>query len=136
MSLEPVMVDTNILSYVFKLDSRAELYAKHLEHRQLLISFQSLAETDRWALERRWATAKEKQFEMFINAFVEIGHNRSISKHWAQIMTQARALGKPMPTADAWIAATALEVGCALVTHNPSDFQTVVNLRIITESDS
>jgi tRNA(fMet)-specific endonuclease VapC len=136
MTFEPVMVDTNILSYVFKLDSRAELYAKHLEHRQLLISFQTLAETDRWALERRWGTAKQKQFEQFINSFVEIGHNRSISRHWAQIMTQARAIGKPMPTADAWIAASALEVGCALVTHNPSDFHTVINLKIITELNS
>jgi tRNA(fMet)-specific endonuclease VapC len=136
MSLDPVMVDTNILSYVFKLDSRAALYAKHLEHRQLLISFQTLAETDRWALERRWGITKQKQFELFINSFVEIGHNRNISKYWAQIMTQARALGKPIPTADAWIAASALEVGCGLVTHNPSDFQTVVNLKIITELNS
>ena len=131
---EPVMLDTNILSYIFKRDTRANLYAKHLHNQQMLISFQTLAETDRWALERRWGAARIQQFELFIDGFIEIEHNRSISKIWARIMTKARSEGKPMATADAWIAATALEVGCALVTHNPSDFDTIRELIIITET--
>jgi predicted nucleic acid-binding protein len=40
----------------------------------------------------------------------------------------------PFGVADAWIAATALEYGLELVTHNAADFQAIAGLRVITEA--
>jgi tRNA(fMet)-specific endonuclease VapC len=48
-------------------------------------------------------------------------------------MHMADKAGTPMGVADAWIAATALALGCPLVTHNATDFQGVPGLPIITE---
>ena len=39
-----------------------------------------------------------------------------------------------MAVADCWIAATALEHGLELVTHNPRDFAGIPGLIIITEA--
>jgi predicted nucleic acid-binding protein len=41
-----VLVDTNIVSYLFKKDSRGLLYEHHLENRLLLIAAQTLAELE------------------------------------------------------------------------------------------
>ena len=49
-----VVVDTDVVSFLFKRDQRADLYRPYLEGNLLVISFMSLAELDRWALERNW----------------------------------------------------------------------------------
>jgi tRNA(fMet)-specific endonuclease VapC len=63
--------------------------------------------------------------------FVEIDKNTCIQ--WAKIQAEAKRIGRPISTADAWIAATALVFDVSLVTHNPKDFINVTDLRIITE---
>lgn len=50
-----VVVDTDVVSYLFKGDSRAEAYRPHLTGNLLVVSFMTVAELDRWALERDWA---------------------------------------------------------------------------------
>lgn len=49
-----MVVDTDVVSYLFKRDSRAEAYRPHLTGRLLVVSFMTVAELDRWALERDW----------------------------------------------------------------------------------
>lgn len=45
-----VVVDTDVVSYLFKSDTRAQLYRPLLMGKLPLISFMTLAELDRWAL--------------------------------------------------------------------------------------
>lgn len=49
-----LVVDTNVVSFDFKGDSRADLYHPLLAGKMLVISFMTIAELDLWALERRW----------------------------------------------------------------------------------
>ena len=51
---------------------------------------------------------------------------------WAEVMVAARAAGRRIETADAWIAATALLYDAPLVTHNGSDFLGVPGLTLIS----
>lgn len=48
-------------------------------------------------------------------------------------MAAARRAGRPIQTADAWIAATALLYGATLVTHNAADFAGVPGLLVVAE---
>ena len=41
--MTPVVVDTDVASFVFKNDSRAQRYLPHLQERQWLISFMTEA---------------------------------------------------------------------------------------------
>jgi tRNA(fMet)-specific endonuclease VapC len=49
-----VLLDTNIVSYLFKRDTRAVLYAPHLLERELAVSMMAVAELFQWAAIRNW----------------------------------------------------------------------------------
>jgi predicted nucleic acid-binding protein len=49
-------------------------------------------------------------------------------------MDSARRNGRPIATADAWVAATALHLGVALITHNKNHFIGVDGLTVISEN--
>jgi tRNA(fMet)-specific endonuclease VapC len=50
----PVVVDTDVVSFLYKRDTRARLYEPHLNDPPFIVSFMSLAELRRWTLERNW----------------------------------------------------------------------------------
>lgn len=129
-----VVVDTDVVSFDFKGDSRAALYDPHLAGKLLVLSFMTLAELDLWALERRWGQARKQRMEEHLGRFVIYPYNRILCQEWAEVTRAADRKGRPIKTADAWIAATALLAGVQLVTHNAADFQGVPGLTIITES--
>lgn len=51
---------------------------------------------------------------------------------WGEVRANCQSVGRPISPQDAWICATALQHGLPLVTHNPSDFEAVDHLEIIT----
>jgi predicted nucleic acid-binding protein len=51
---------------------------------------------------------------------------------WAGVMVAARANGRRIEAADAWIAATTLLYDAALITHNPQDYLGVPNLHVLS----
>jgi tRNA(fMet)-specific endonuclease VapC len=53
--MNAAIVDTDVVSMLFKGDSRALAYRSHVAGRLLGICFMTLAELDRWPLERDWA---------------------------------------------------------------------------------
>ena len=49
-----VVVDTDVLSFAIKGDTRAAAYHNHLVGKVAAISFMTVAELDRWSLARNW----------------------------------------------------------------------------------
>jgi tRNA(fMet)-specific endonuclease VapC len=129
---ETVVLDTNIISYQFRNDSRYALYAPFIEGKICCVSFQTRAEIERWIVAREWGQSKQKVFFEFYSQFVEIPHTLELSRQWAIASCEAYAHGQPIPPDDAWIAATALELGVPLVTHNKKDFLGVETLEIVS----
>jgi tRNA(fMet)-specific endonuclease VapC len=127
-----VVVDTNILSYQFRGDTRYALYADYLEGKVACVSFQTRAEIERWIIARAWSERKQATFFEFYAQFTEVPHSLDLSKQWAIASCEADSSGRPIPPDDAWIAATALELGVPLVTHNKKDFIGVGSLEIIS----
>ena len=56
-----VAVDTDVVSYIFKQDTRAPFYQVHLLGLSAALSFMSVAELDNWALRQGWGQAKTSQ---------------------------------------------------------------------------
>lgn len=64
-----VVVDTDVASYIFKKDTRAELYEPHLTQVPKFISFMTFAELRYWKLKSNWGERKSGKFEEFLLDF-------------------------------------------------------------------
>lgn len=127
------LVDTDVVSYIVKSDSRAALYQSHLSGKNLVISFMTLAELHRWALIRYWNERRRSKLSEYLGSHFTFYHsNALLCQKWADVIYQARRIGKPVQTSDAWIAATALLLNIPLVTHNRKDFEQIEGLTIIS----
>jgi tRNA(fMet)-specific endonuclease VapC len=128
------VVDTDVISLIFKRDTRAALYQPHLQGRQLTVSFMTVAELQRWALQHRWGQPRRDSLASYLRQFTVFHSNDDLCHWWATVMAEARSQGRRIEVADAWIAATALLFDLPLITHNPADYAGVAGLQIITET--
>jgi tRNA(fMet)-specific endonuclease VapC len=133
--LQPVVVDTDVVSYLFKGDTRAAGYEPHLIGRTPVISFMTVAELDAWAAQRNWGQPARERLEQSLSRYTIHFSDRRLCTLWATVTTAARRAGHPIGVADAWIAATALLLSAPLVTHNPSDYAGVPGLTILTDAN-
>jgi tRNA(fMet)-specific endonuclease VapC len=129
-----VVIDTDVVSYLFKKDTPAQSYQRHLIGNRWLLSFMTVAELDVWALRHHWGAARKARMEQHLRRFVLYPFDRALCLRWAEVMDSARRQGRPIQTADAWIAATALLAVVPLVTHNPADYAGVNGLTILSEA--
>jgi predicted nucleic acid-binding protein len=131
--MDVLLLDTNIVSFLMKGDSRVERYARHLQGRRLAISFMTVAELFQWAFVRGWGVRRQQQLETSLEKYVVLPFDLALCRHWGEVRAGCRAQGRPISPQDAWVAATALRYELSLVTHNPKDFEAVADLRIIAE---
>ena len=129
-----LVLDTDVVSFLYKQDTRAELYRPHLNDPPFSISFMTLAELRSWMRHRNWGTDRRQNLERYLQRYQLIYATDELCEFWAQATDSARRNGRPIGAADAWIAATALMQGVSLVTHNRSDYEGVEGLSIISES--
>ena len=129
------VVDTDVVSFAFKEDTRAELYRPHLEGSILTISFMTVAELHRWGLERNWGIRRQTELTDYLEGYVVYGFDRLLCRKWAEVTDGCRRKGRTIQCADAWIAATALLHGMPLITHNADHFGGVDGLTLVTERD-
>lgn len=128
-----IVLDSDVVSYLYKRDTRAELYRPHLTNPPFIISFMSLAELRRWAMERSWGERRRQELEDYLARYLVVHSEDRICNHWAEATTTAQLKGRPIAAADAWVAATALFLGVPLVTHNGRHYSGVAGLRVISE---
>ena len=129
-----VVVDTCVLSFLHKNHENADLYRPHLENRLKVISFMTVAELYRWAIERNWGEYQKAKLDERLKDYFVYGVNEPLCQQWASITAEASSKGTPIDVDDAWIAATALLYDFPLVTHNRKDFEIVPGLKLISEA--
>ena len=130
--MNAAVVDTDVVSMLFKGDSRAQAYRPHLTGRLLGISFMTLAELERWTLERNWGEFRRAELARYLTQFAVLPASRELCALWARVSFEARKKGRPIQTADAWVAAAALHYQVPLITNNSSDYGMVDGLEIVT----
>jgi predicted nucleic acid-binding protein len=116
--MDLVVVDTDVLSFIFKHDSRGAAYKSHLAGKEIIISFMTLAELNQWAVRSNWGAARKEKLNVYRKPFTVFHSDEDLCLQWAQVMEEARRNGRPIQNADAWVAATALLHDIPVVTNN------------------
>lgn len=132
--MKTLVVDTDVISYVFKGDTRGALYEQHLQDSALLVSFMTVAELEYWALARNWGQATRQRMQQHLSGYTQIMPDSEMCRLWAGIYFSVNSVGRKISVQDAWIAATAISYQVPLVTHNRKDYSAVNGLTVISEA--
>jgi predicted nucleic acid-binding protein len=125
-----ILLDTNVISELTRSrpDPRVLAWADGLDHQDVAITVMNEAEIllglarlpdgrRKQDLQDSWEAVKAELLTGRIWPF------SSVSAHWyGELVSHRDRLGLPIDTADAVIAAIALEHGAQLATHNTKDF--------------
>ena len=120
-----VVVDTDVVSFLYKQDDRSSFYLPYLSNQLPIISFMSLAELERWTLAGNWGERKRQHLMKYLRRYTVHPVSALLCRKWAEVVDGARRRGRPIATSDAWIAATAVLLDVSLLTHNAGDFDPV-----------
>jgi predicted nucleic acid-binding protein len=126
------LLDTNIVSFVMRRHTLAATYQPHLTGNTLAVSFMTVAELLEGDALTNWGSRRMAMLRTTVAGLLVLYSDPAVCERWADVRVQRRT--QTISVADAWIAAAALAHGLELVTHNPSDFQGIAGLSIITEA--
>lgn len=130
--MDRVVIDTDVLSFYLKNDSRFAKYAGELDGKQLVISFQTQAELMLWQELHNWSDARrDKAARLIAQQYIVFPVDAALCRTWAQLRSDVQKAGRVIQVADAWIAATAIALGVPLATHNARDFSHIAKLNLI-----
>ena len=126
------VVDTDVVSFLFKNHSLAPAYQAILAGRPLAVSLTTLAEIEYGMEAKNWGAARRDLMRRFLTRFTLLLPDVETARAWARIKSGCERKGRPITFADAWITAAALRLNVPLVTHNSSDYRAVEKLTILT----
>jgi tRNA(fMet)-specific endonuclease VapC len=126
------LIDTNVISYMLRGDTRAEEYRRYLTGREAAASFMTVAGLRRWAIARNLGTKRLEELRTFLDTLTIVYANDALCTAWATIVAEQERIGRPIDTADAWVAAPAWLLGIPLGTHNKRHFATIAGLQVIS----
>ena len=128
---DTLLLDTNIVSYVMKGDTRAEKYRPYFAGRTLAISFMTVGELCEGAYRKGWSERRLSRLREEIGRYLVIPFSFAVCVTWGRVRAERHK--QPIAVDDGWIAATALAHNCPLLTHNPKDFADISGLTVLTE---
>jgi len=76
--MTPVVVDTDVVSFLFKNDSRAQLYLPLMRNRDVLVSLMTEAELEQWILLANWGADRVRRFRIFMTGFASVPSSRDL----------------------------------------------------------
>ncbi len=128
-----LVVDTDVASFIFKWHPEfAPRYVDIVRGSELIASFMTVAEMRQGALDANWGPRKCAVLEGYLGDFSVLHSDNLLCATWAAVRNESTQKGRPISSADAWIAATALFLSAPLVTNNPKDYRHLHKLQIVS----
>jgi len=126
-----ILVDTDVVSYLFKGHPVAKAFAARLEGNHLCISFVTLAEIEFGMRAAHWGSHRTHAMRSHLAKFQVIQSNREVCRIWAAVMSESTSKGRRMAQHDAWIAAAAIHLNASPATNNLKAFRHLDRLKFL-----
>jgi tRNA(fMet)-specific endonuclease VapC len=131
-SIERVLIDTDVASYLMKGGTNAQRYAPFVENKLVAISFVTVGEMYYGAYLDGWGKRKLDALEEHLKRFVVIPYDGEITLRFAALYAARQKAGDRMSFPDAWIAACAVRHAIPLITNNAKDYRGIDSLEVRT----
>jgi tRNA(fMet)-specific endonuclease VapC len=130
MGMRRLLIDTNIYSYALRGDAGVVEILKKAE--QIGISVISIGELLYGFKGGGKEQKNREELEKFLDSprVVVYSVDEDTSEFYAEILNNLRAIGKPVPTNDIWIAAVAFQNGLRLFTKD-EHFKAVAGISLV-----
>jgi predicted nucleic acid-binding protein len=76
---------------------------------------------------------RKAELAQHLTSYIVLPASRELCTKWAEVSWEAHRKGRPMQTADAWIAATRSTI--ALIANNASGYTIIDGLQVLTRAD-
>src|SRR5580658_8109674 len=116
-SATPVVMDTDVISFIFKDHELSSAFRTILAGRSLTVSLVTLAEIEYGMEAKNCGTRRRELMLRFLSRFTPLLPDENTAKLWARVKSGWEKKGRPISFPDAWIAA-ALQLNIPLVSHN------------------
>jgi predicted nucleic acid-binding protein len=127
-----LLLDTNVVSILFNRNHPLrQTCTDAVAGRQLVISFMTRAELWLWPAANNWGAARRAALAEHTALYLTLYPDERTCAIWAAVVDQCRRAGHPIQAADAWIAASARQWGCPLVTTDFRDYDAVEDLDVV-----
>jgi predicted nucleic acid-binding protein len=127
-----LLLDTNVVSILFNRNhSLRQTCIEAIGGHQLVISFMTRAELWLWPAANNWGASRRAALEEHTALYLTLYPDERTCAIWATVVDQCRRAGHPIQSADAWIAASARQWGCPLVTTNFRDYDAIEDLDVV-----
>lgn len=94
------VIDTDVISFLFKNHPIGSRYDPELAGRIPLISFMTVAELERWAIQRKWNEQRLHWLHLYLRRFTVVPSSPDLAasgpRSWWQIRRLAGASNAPM----------------------------------------
>lgn len=127
---DQVVLDTSVVSLLFRNAAQAEFYQDEIAGRRPVISFQTQEEALFGAIKGSWGARRMSQLRRRLDQYELIGVTPELIDICAHLRSERESAGRQLNNADAWIAATALLLQCPLATTD-GDFEGIPELELI-----
>ena len=124
------MLDTNVVSFIYRNDPKSVYYEHQIAGLRQYISFQTSEELWFGAYKDGWGERRKEEFRQFLSTYEVALPNTATIDHCARIRAEQERAGRTLTLDDAWIAATAMTLGCPLATDD-RDLANVPGLEVI-----
>lgn len=77
---DPYGADTDVVSFLFRHDTRGEIFRPYLKDSVILVSFMTIAELERWSLQRNWGPGRRQTLMTYLDEFTNVLGDRSLCR--------------------------------------------------------
>lgn len=135
---DPVILDTDAFSFLFKKMPQAQGYGKYLAGKYPCLTFVSVGELRFGAQDAGWGDARRDALAQAMRKCVILPFDQRLAELWADLKVDAKKNGRPLAQShhanDLWIAASGIYHQAPVLTGNVKHFKDVPGLTVIDGS--
>ncbi len=128
-----IVLDTSVVSLLFKGHERGDFYLPHITGQRAVLSFQTVEEVWFGAFKAQWGARQRNNLALHLEQYEVVWPDPETADISANLRVERERAGHKLNTADAWIAATALRLACPIASDD-GDFDDISGLQLIRAS--